>query len=192
MERDFLIPSRASMTDDEFNALLEAAFQEALNDPEAYADIDTTEIALQVHRDLSEAYCLDLDVRGNVIDLEIKQIEAMRQALGCYRLLHARDYCVRALTLLTKMKTSELSEEALENWALTLAEAYKDLEPLNEAEPLARATLAGLGLPPTIEEFEDYDGNRCRIKLNLDRCTLASDSVFGKLQAALVAWNERT
>jgi hypothetical protein len=33
------------MTDDDFDALLEAAFQEALNDPEAYADIDTTEIA---------------------------------------------------------------------------------------------------------------------------------------------------
>jgi hypothetical protein len=98
----------------------------------------------------------------------MKRIEAMRQALSCYHLLHARDYCVQALTLLTKMETSELSEEALEQWARTLAEGYKDLEPLDEVEPLARATLASLGLPPTIEEFEDYYGNRCRIKLNMD------------------------
>jgi hypothetical protein len=180
------------MTDDEFDALLEAAFQEALNDPEAYADIDTTEIALQVHRDLFEAYYLDLEVRGDASDLEIKRIEAMRQALSCYHLLHARDYCVQALTLLTKMKTSKLSEEALEQWARTLAEGYKDLEPLDEVEHLARATLASLGLPPTIEEFEDYDGNRCRIKLNMDACTLVSDSVFGKLQAALTAWENRS
>jgi hypothetical protein len=55
------------MTDDEFDTYLEAAYQEALNDPEADADIDVTEIALQVHSDLFEAYYLDLDVRGDVL-----------------------------------------------------------------------------------------------------------------------------
>jgi hypothetical protein len=177
------------MTDDEFDALLEAAFQEALNDPEAYADFDTAEIALQVHRDLCEAYYLDLDVRGNVTDLETKRIEAMRQALSCFRLLHAREYCQRAIKLMTNTKTSELSKQ--EELARILAEAHKDLMPLDEVEPWARATLAGLGLPTTFREFEDYDGNRCRIKLDMDACTLASDSVFGRLQAALTAWDER-
>jgi hypothetical protein len=179
------------MTDDEFDTYHEAAYQEALNDPEADADIDVTEIALQVHSDLFEAYYLDLDVRGNVTDLEIKGIEAMRQALSCYRLLHAREYCERAIKLLTRTKTSELSEEAIEDRARTLAEAHKDLMPLDEVESLVRTTLAGLGLPATFEEFEDYEGNRCRIKLNLDACMIASDSVFGKLQAALAAWENR-
>jgi hypothetical protein len=55
------------MTDDEFDTYLEAAYQEALNDPEADADIDVTEIALQVHSDLLGAYYLDLDVRGDVL-----------------------------------------------------------------------------------------------------------------------------
>ena len=192
MERDFLIPSRASMTDDEFDTLVEAAYQEALNDPEADADIDMTEIALQVHGDLFEAYYLDLDVRGDVTDLEIKRIEAMRQALSSYQLLHAREYCERAIKLLIKTKTFELSKEAIEDRARTLAEAHKDLTPLDEIEPLARKTLDGLGLPVTIEEFENYDGNRCRIKLDIDACTLASDNVFGKLQAALAGWKERT
>ena len=73
------------MTDDEFDTMLEAAYQEALNDPQADDDIDMTEIALQVHGDLFEAYYLNLDVRGNVTDLEIRRIEAMRQALSCYR-----------------------------------------------------------------------------------------------------------
>ena len=188
---DFLIPSRASMTDDEFDTMLEAAYQEALNDPQADDDIDMTEIALQVHGDLFEAYYLNLDVRGNVTDLEIRRIEAMRQALSCYRLLHAREYCERAIKLLTRTKTSELSEEAIEDRARTLAEAHKDLMPLDEVESLVRTTLAGLGLPATFEEFEDYEGNRCRIKLNLDACMIASDSVFGKLQAALAAWENR-
>jgi hypothetical protein len=92
-----MIPSRASMTDDEFDTMLEAAYQEALNDPEADDDIDVSEIALQVYGDLFDAYYLNLDVRGNVTDLEIRRIEAMRQALSCYRLLHAREYCERAI-----------------------------------------------------------------------------------------------
>jgi hypothetical protein len=179
------------MTDDEFDTYLEAAYQEALNDPEADADIDVTEIALQVHSDLFEAYYLDLDVRGDVTDLEIKRIEAMRQALSSYQLLHAREYCERAIKLLTKTKASELSKEAIEDRARTLAEAHKDLMPLDEVEPLVRTTLGGLGLPTTFEEFEDYERNRCRIKLNMDACTLASDSVFGKLRAALAAWENR-
>jgi hypothetical protein len=193
MSVDFLDwdPAPTSMTDDEFYTYLEAAYQEALNDPEAAAYIDVTEIALQVHGDLFEAYYLDLDVRGNVTDLEIKGIEAMRQALSCYRLLHAREYCERAIKLLTKTKTAELSKEAIEDRARTLAEAHKDLMPLDEVEPLVRTTLGGLGLPTTFEEFEDYERNRCRIKLNMDACTLASDSVFGKLRAALAAWENR-
>lgn len=178
------------MTDDEFDTLLEAAYQETLNDPESDADIDMTEIALQVHRDLCEAYYLDLDVRGNVTDLETKRIEAMRQALSCFRLLHAREYCQRAIKLMTNTKTSELSKQ--EELARILAEAHKDLMPLDEVEPLARATLAGLGLPTTFREFEDFDGNRCRIKLDIDACTLASDDVFDKLQTALAGWKERT
>jgi hypothetical protein len=40
------------MTDDEFDALFEAAYQEALNDPETDAEIDIAEIALQAHSDL--------------------------------------------------------------------------------------------------------------------------------------------
>jgi hypothetical protein len=193
MSVDFLDwdPAPTSMTDDEFYTYLEAAYQEALNDPEAAAYIDVTEIALQVHSDLFEAYYLDLDVRGNVTDLEIKGIEVMRQALSCYRLLHAREYCERAIKLLTKTKTSEMSEEELEQWTRTLAEGYEDLMPLDEVEPLVRTTLAGIGLPTTFKEFEDYEGNRCRIKLNLDACTLASDSVVARLLAALVAWENR-
>jgi len=116
----------------------------------------------------------------------------MRQALCCYHLLYARRLCEQGITLLTKTKTSELSEVELEDRYLTLAEAYKDLAPLDEIEPLARKTLDGLGLPATIEEFENYDGNRCRIKLDIDACTLASDDVFGKLQEALAVRKERT
>jgi hypothetical protein len=115
----------------------------------------------------------------------------MRQALSSYQLLHAREYCERAIKLLTKTKASELSKEAIEDRARTLAEAHKDLMPLDEVEPLVRTTLGGLGLPTTFEEFEDYERNRCRIKLNMDACTLASDSVFGKLRAALAAWENR-
>jgi hypothetical protein len=192
VERDFLIPSRASMTDDEFDTILEAAYQEALNDPEADADIDMTELALQVHGDLLEGYYLDVDVRGDATDLELKLIKAMRQALSCYHLLYARRLCEQGITLLTKTKTSELSEVEIEDRYLILAEAYKDLAPLDEIEPLAHKTLDGLGLPAPIEEFENHDGNRCRIKLDMDVCTLASDDVFGKLQAALAAWKERT
>ena len=93
----------------------------------------------------------------------------MRQALCCYHLLYARRLCEQGINLLTKTKTSELSEVELEDRYLTLAEAYKDLAPLDEIEPLARKTLDGLGLPVTIEEFENYDGNRCRIKLDIER-----------------------
>ena len=167
-------------------------FRKPLNDPEAYADIDTTEIALQVHGDLIEGYYLDLDVRGDATDLELKLIKAIRQALSCYHLLYARRLCEQGITLLTKTKTSELSEVEIEDRYLILAEAYKDLAPLDEIEPLAHKTLDGLGLPATIEEFENHDGNRCRIKLDMDACMLASDDVFGKLQAALAAWKERT
>lgn len=125
-----------------------------------------TEIALQVHSDLLEAYYSDLEVRENITALEVKRIEATKQALCCYHLLHARERCEQALAILTEIKTSELSKEALEERAGTLTEVHTDLMPLDEVDPLARMTLAGLGLPATIAEFEDYDGNRCRIKLN--------------------------
>jgi hypothetical protein len=174
------------MTDDEFDALFEAACQQALNDPEADGDIDRTKIALQIHGHLLKTYCLELDVRGGVTSPDIKRIEAIRHALCCYNLLHVSKLYEQLLMLLTAMKTSELFEEELKDRVRDLTVLHKHLISLDEIEPLARKTLAGLGLPATIEEFEDYR-NRRRIKLNMDVCTLASDRVFDKLQTALAA-----
>lgn len=126
-------------------------------------------------------------MRGEVTDLEIKRIEAMRQALCCYRLLFSRQLLEQGLTLLNNTPTTAFTEKEIRDRAHRLAQLHKGLMPLDEVEPLARRTLAGLGLPTTIEEFEDYDGNRCRIKLNMDACNLASDSVFDKLRAVLAA-----
>ena len=175
------------MIDDEFDTLFEAAYQEALNDLGTDADIDMTALALQAHSYLFEAYYSDRDVREGVTDLEMKRVEAMRQALSCYQLLHARKGYEDILALLNKTTTTALTEKENEDRANVLLETQKVLMSLDEVEPLARMTLAGLGLPTTIAEFKDYDGNRCRIKLNMDACTLASDSVFDKLQAALLA-----
>jgi hypothetical protein len=51
--------------------------------------------------------------------------------------------------------------------------------------------LAGVGLPTTIEEFEESDGNRYRIKLNMNSCILASDDAVEKLQSVLDAAAEQ-
>jgi hypothetical protein len=179
------------MTDAEFDVLLEAAYQEAKNDPEVDDVIDMTGIALQVHSDLLQTYHSELHVRGNVTEIEIKRIEAVRQALCCYYLLFARKALEQGLALLTKTKTSELSKEELVYLTRILVETHKDLEPLDEIEPLARKTLVGIGLPATIEEFEEFNGNRYRIKLNMDACTLASDNAVDKLQAVLDAAAEQ-
>jgi hypothetical protein len=178
------------VTDDEFDTLLEAAFREALHDPEADDDIDMTDVALGVHGDLLEAFHSELCVRWGVTDLEIKRIAAMRQALCCYSLLNAKKNYESWLRFLSTMQTTTLTKELIQDRTRILAEVHKNLVPLDEVESLARRTLAGLGLPTTIQEFEDYDGNRCRIKLDIDACSLASDSEYSKLAATLATAGE--
>ena len=146
------------MTDDEFDTLLEAAYQETINDPESDADIDMTEIALQVHGDLIEGYYLDLDICEETPPTWSSSRKAIRQALSCYHLLYARRLCKQGIILLTKTKTSEFSEVELEERYLILAEAYKDLAPLDEIEPLARKTLDGVGLRPPLESCKITTG----------------------------------
>jgi hypothetical protein len=175
------------MTDEEFDILLEAAFQEAANDPESDPDMDPTDLALDVHSDLLETNYSDLYVRGKVSDLEIQKIEAMKQAIVCYRLLLASRNFQQWITLLNNTPTTELNEKEMQDRARVLQQAHTNLIPLDEVEPFARETLAGLGLSTTIEEFEDFEGNNYRIKLDIQACTLASESVLGKLTAAVAA-----
>jgi hypothetical protein len=85
------------MTDQEFNTLLEAAFYEDANDRDGMTPEFLSDIALRVHRDLLETHGLELQTRGSVTDLEIKQIEAMKQALLAYNLLSAQRHAQTAV-----------------------------------------------------------------------------------------------
>jgi hypothetical protein len=82
---------------------------------------------------------------------------------------------------------SELSDAKREQAVESMKITHTFLIHLDNAEPFARQTLAGLGLPTSIEEFEEYDGNNCRIKIDIRSCTLASDSVVRETESAMKA-----
>lgn len=168
------------MDDNEFDVDFESAWREAINDPGREPDLDPTDIALEVHADRLEARQAYLCTRGSVTEDEIKEVEARRQAYAAYMVLMAVECCERGLTMLSKTDPSKLSDEKKIQRAETLTELYETLLPLDDLEPLARQILSGLGLPTTIDEFEDFDGNKCRINLNLASCKLAPAELFDK------------
>jgi hypothetical protein len=62
-----------------------------------------------------------------------------------------------------------------------MAGVLLSLARLDKAAPLARVTLADLGLPASILEFEAGGG---RIKINYASCILATDEVVHQLLSA--------
>jgi hypothetical protein len=153
----------------DFDTDFEAAFQELRNDPQE-SELDIVDLALKVHRDRLIAYQAEIDVRGSVGDLEIKGAEAYRQALLAYTVLYVRRLYELQIMVLTRTHLS--TEEGLKGRADVLKTLYTELSPLDHVESLARQTLIGLGLPGTIDEFAAYDGNCCRMDIDLSFCVL--------------------
>jgi hypothetical protein len=174
------------MTDEEFDAIIESAWQEARNNPDQDTDdMDPAELALQVHSDLFEARYHELCTRGNVTEAEVKEVMAMKQALMAYAILRAQEGYETVIAVGRCANPERLSTDARAGLSKTLVQAFTSLTPLDDAAPLARQILTGLGLPTSIEEFEDYDGNNCRIKIDYQSCVLAPDNEYDQLVAVL-------
>jgi hypothetical protein len=103
--------------------------------------------------------------------------------LLAYTILHAMDLCERGLIMLSHVPadTPDLKKHLRHG----MGDCYSLLVPLDDVEQLARRVLAGLGLPQTINEFSDYEGNRYHIDIDVDSCSLASEPEFETLRAVV-------
>src|SRR6266436_9313571 len=111
-----------TMNDDEFFEYMDAAHAESLHDPEADPDIDYSELALNVHSDLLEAWHAELSTRGNVTDFEIEQLQATKLAIMAYRILQSGRYLETALEVAKCCKVEELSNDQRQRLVNNLTE----------------------------------------------------------------------
>jgi hypothetical protein len=110
---------------------------------------------------------------------EARKIQALKQALLALTVLNAK----MAVRICQSTDLAALSIEEQITMADTMAHILPSLDLLNDVVPLAEQTLSGLGLPISIEEFEDGGG---RIKIDYPRALLPCDEAVERLLA--VCW----
>jgi hypothetical protein len=163
----------------EFDRLLDDAIVNAFKiDP----DSDPDEIALELHANMMQARFDQLHARGQVTETEKLEIEAFRQAFFCYSILCASNTLEKAFKFAkATLKYCELDHGSERTIANQAVEFFNDLCSLDDLKREAARLLVDLGLPSTMEEFSDSDGNRRRIEIDLNVAKVASKAVFDSL-----------
>jgi hypothetical protein len=111
---------------------------------------------------------------------EARKIQALKQALLALTVLNAKRHAKMAVRICQSTDLAALSIEEQITMADTMAHILPSLDLLNDVVPLAEQTLSGLGLPISIEEFEDGGG---RIKIDYPRALLPCDEAVERLLA---------
>jgi hypothetical protein len=109
-------------------------------------------------------------------------LAASQQAFFCYNVLRLSYHYENAFNLVqATFKHGDLAPTEKQNTADLATESFTHLCTIDDFKREAERILVGLGLPSTWDEFSAYNGNRCRIQINLDVAKPASEDFFESL-----------